>query len=155
MAVAALIIMNESKQNPAPPKYPKKTYVIFDDPDVNATHATNATRRRRRRRDDRDDGTSATTDVGRRRADEATDSPRPLARRSPKTPCSTFPSPRIWRASSKASSTPATLRRSRACCLWSVIAGDARRMRVADDVLVVLDVGCCRSSTVVGRFRYF
>lgn len=34
MALAALIVMNESKEKPAPPKYPKKTYEIFDDPDV-------------------------------------------------------------------------------------------------------------------------
>jgi hypothetical protein len=34
MAVAALIIMNESREKPAPLKYPKKTYQIFDDPDV-------------------------------------------------------------------------------------------------------------------------
>lgn len=34
MAVAALLIMNESKDKPAPLKYPRKTYQIFDDPDV-------------------------------------------------------------------------------------------------------------------------
>ena len=34
MALMALRMMEESAKNPAPPKYPKKVYSVFDDPDV-------------------------------------------------------------------------------------------------------------------------
>lgn len=36
MALMALRMMQESAKHPAPLKYPKKVYSVFDDPDVRA-----------------------------------------------------------------------------------------------------------------------
>lgn len=89
MALMALRMMEESAKHPAPPKYPKKVYAVFDDPDVSAGDA-------------------------------------PLSSLFA-SPHHRFPSswpllaafrpPSSSRGSSKALSTPATLRRNRVSCL--------------------------------------